>query len=234
MPKKTDNELEKFQKVVELLRQLYKDDHMKILVAPDGVSLKIEEEALEKHLGKGDLPLEEAKALIRDEVSMLLNSTMGDYSKVPPDMLPPPSKEKEKVKKRASLKKSLQEKIGVLKETEEEWNIAKRAESKLGAKTSVIAEIKWEVCQKVADERKTKRDSTPFATIEIRHLDPPFRPPPSEVLRMIAVSLGEDIEISNPRSISLRCDKEDIRYLIGELKKIEKELSKSHVEDGKQ
>jgi len=218
MPQKADKELKKFRKVVDLLRQLYKDEGMKILVAPDGVELKIEEDALEKYVKKIDLLLNEAKELIRDEISRFLNATMGNYEEIPWDMLLGPLK-KGTEKAREMERKTLEKKMEILKETELEWSIRRRSKAKLRAKVPVLAETRWEICRKLGDERKSKRDSVPFAMIEFRYLKPPFSPTGEYFAKaFFGVSHFQE-------TLSLWCDKEDIHYLIAELEKIEKELT---------
>ncbi|TKJ43634.1 hypothetical protein CEE36_02830 [candidate division TA06 bacterium B3_TA06] len=223
MPKKADKELEKFKKVVGLLRQLYKDDGMKILVHPDGVDLKIEEGALEKYIKGMDLKLEEVKSSI-GEISKFLNVTRGKYEEIEisVDILLGPPSEEETEKARKERGEILEKKIGILKEIEPEWAIRRRSKAKRRAKTPVVTEVRWEINRRLADERKSKRESTPFATIEFRYLEPPFGPSEDPLARILSPIFGiHRIQ----KSLSLGCDKEDIRYLISELKKIEDELA---------
>lgn len=224
MPKKEatqENEIEKFKKVVDLLRRLYKDDRMKILVHPAGVEIKIEEDAIEEYSKGAEIDPKEVTKIVRSEVARIINVSRGDYDQTSINILlgPPPDGETEEelIKRMELLKRRLE----ILKETDEEWNIRRRIKAKLRAKTDVFAETRWEVCRRLADERKS-RDSGPFVTLEIRYLQPPFLSPTDPISRILFPMFS-----SIPtKTFSLMCDKDDIRYLKEELEKMELELTK--------
>jgi hypothetical protein len=221
MSKKADNELEKFKKVVDLLRHSHKENRMKILVHPAGVELKIEKDAIEEYSKSVEVDPKEVTKLVRSEIARIINMSRGDYDQAPIEILlgPPPDEEtEEELKKRVELLKG---KIKILKETEEEWNIRRRLKAKLRAKTDVFAETRWEVCRRLADERKT-RDSAPFVTLEVRYLQPPFFTPTDTIVRIL-LPLFSSIPI---KTFSIMCDKDDVRYLREELQKVEMELTK--------
>lgn len=218
MPKKAAKEIENFKKVVDLLRRLYKDDRMKILVHPDGIDLKIEEEAIAEYSADINLEVKEIKGIIKADVANILNNTKGVYEEKNIEILLGPPSKKESDETRNQRRETWIQKMNILKEMEPEWTINQRYEAKLKAKHPVIVDARWEICSKLADEKGgSKQDSTPFTTIELRFIEPPFRP--TDLRALASLIFGTE-----KKSISLWCDKEDIHYLRKELEKVEKKL----------